>query len=122
MTPEEHRETMRRTIFILVVSLLLLLAPIVSIVIALFWPDSRQWSFPLAFAVVVFLIILNGQLRGRKKEAIDGVIGLVWIGLMIWVTALYGWRTGLFYLLGSFGFAAVCIRFAAPLARILMRG
>lgn len=49
----------------------------------------------VALALVAFLVVLNGFLRGAKKAQIDAVLGLLLIGLIIIAFFVAGWKLGL---------------------------
>jgi len=49
----------------------------------------------LALALVAFLVVLNGFLRGAKKVQIDALLSLLLIGLIIIAFFVSGWKFGL---------------------------
>ncbi len=65
-------------------ALSLIVTFLVALGFAIAAPRSQAWSLPLALAVPVFVAVLNGSLRGRKKEELDGIVSLLMIGLLIW--------------------------------------
>jgi len=67
-------------------------------------------------ALVVFLVVLNGFLRGAKKVQIDAMLGLVLIALLIATFMVYGWKAGLFAIVITFVFSIVTRPLAARMA------
>ena len=65
--------------------------------------------------VIVFLIHLNGFLRGRWKLQIDAVLSVFWLALLVSLFWLYGWRIGLAWAVSSFLLGYTL----KPLARIV---
>lgn len=59
----------------------------------------------IVFAFVLFLIILNGYLRGRWKQQIDIVLGMLICGTVIFAIYSRGWIAlvylGLIWLIGG---------------------
>lgn len=90
--------------------------------IAVFAPGTHTWSLPATLGIVVFAIMLNGELYGVKTPILDAVLVLLLIGLLIWAAVLFGWRTGLLYLVGSFIFGIPCLLIVKPLAYFLRLG
>jgi hypothetical protein len=56
----------------------------------------------IGFTLVVYLVLLNGFMRGRKKLEIDAFLSLVWISLIAWSIVAAGWRGGGRAFAGSF--------------------
>jgi hypothetical protein len=48
----------------------------------------------IALVLVVFLVVLNGFLRGTKKGQIDAVLSLLLVGLVITAFIVAGWKLG----------------------------
>lgn len=78
------------------------------------------WIITISIAVVVFFVMLNGSLRGRRREHIDGYLGGVWLILLILSLVLFGWRMALIYFLGSFVFGALVSSASSRVAKRLM--
>lgn len=70
----------------------------------------------VALALVAFLVVLNGFLRGAKKAQIDAVLSLLLIGLIIIVFFVAGWKLGLLAIAIGFISAIVTRPIAARLA------
>ena len=66
-------------------------------------------------ALVAWLIMLNGYLRGRLKLHVDAFLGACWLGLLIAVFVAYGWKTGLLALSLSLVYGAIL----SPVARVV---
>lgn len=69
----------------------------------------------LALAVVTFLLMLNGYLRGAAKARTDGALSVAWMGLLVLGTFVFGWRQGLIALVLSFLYSRVSV----PVARVV---
>ena len=67
-------------------------------------------------AVAAFLIVLNGFLRGAKKAQIDALLSVAGISLLVAVTVIGGWMSGLAGIVLVFVFAVASRPFAARLA------
>ncbi len=84
--------------------------------------DPVWWTLVLINLAVVFLLMLNGFLRGSWKEYIDVVLGGLILCLLIVVFIMFGWLACLGHLVGSLIFGAVVQPTAARLAhRIVHR-
>jgi Na+-driven multidrug efflux pump len=70
----------------------------------------------VALALVAFLVVLNGFLRGAKKARIDAVLSLLLIGLIIIAFFVAGWKLGLLAIAIAFISAIVIRPIAARLA------
>lgn len=70
----------------------------------------------IALALVAFLVVLNGFLRGAKKVQIDAVLSVLLIGLTIVAFFVSGWKFGLLAVAVTFISAAVARPIAARLA------
>jgi hypothetical protein len=74
----------------------------------------------ISLAVVAFLVVLNGYLRGSKREEIDTVLSLAWIALLIAAFVLFGWKAGLLAIPLSFVYSWSGRPLAAMMARRLL--
>jgi hypothetical protein len=74
----------------------------------------------IILAIVAFLIMLNGFLRGSKKQQIDAFLGFLLIGIIVAVFAVYGWKSGLIASGISFIVAMASRPFAAKAASELL--
>lgn len=74
------------------------------------------YALYVALALVAFLVILNGFLRGAKKPQIDAVLSLVSIGLITIAFFVAGWKLGLLAIAIAFISAIVTRPIAARLA------
>jgi hypothetical protein len=70
----------------------------------------------VALALVAFLVVLNGFLRGAKKAQIDTVLSLLLIGLTIIAFSVAGWKIGLLAIAIALISATVTRPIAARLA------
>ena len=70
----------------------------------------------VALALVAFLVVLNGFLRGAKKAQIDTVLSLLLMGLIIIAFFVAGWKLGLLAITIAFISAIVIRPTAARLA------
>ena len=70
----------------------------------------------VALALVAFLMVLNGFLRGAKKAQIDAVLSLLLISLIIIAFFVAGWKLGLLAIAIAFILAIVTRPIAARLA------
>lgn len=62
--------------------------------------------------IVTFLVMLNGFLRGAKKQQIDAVLSLILVCVLLMAFVALGWKTGLLAIL----FAFVCASATRPIA------
>ncbi len=58
------------------------------------------WILTTLLAMVVFLVMLNGFLRGAWKPQIDAVLGGLYAALLIMLFLFFGWRVGCVSILG----------------------
>jgi len=70
----------------------------------------------IALSVVVFLVVLNGFLRGAKKAKIDVVLSILLIGLIIISFFIADWKLGLLAIAIAFISAIISRPIAARLA------
>lgn len=66
---------------------------------------------------IVFLVVLNGYLRGAKKVQIDATLSVLWLILLGIGFVSYGWKVGLTALVLSFIYALISKPIAASTAR-----
>jgi len=78
------------------------------------------WLLITFLALDVFLIMLNGFLRGALKPYIDAVLGLFWVVLLVISFIFFGWLSCLSMVLGSFVFGAITRPIAAAIAKSLL--
>lgn len=71
-------------------------------------------------AIVTFLVVLNGFLRGAKKHQIDAVLSLVLVGVLLTAFVAFGWKAGLLAVLLAFVYAGISRPIAARVAARLM--
>jgi hypothetical protein len=71
--------------------------------------------------VVVFLIHLNGFLRGRLEGYIDAFLSVCCVTLIVMVFWLQGWRIGLAWVVGSLLLGYVLKPLARVVAGFLLR-
>lgn len=69
-------------------------------------------------AGVVFLILLNGFLRGRWKPRIEAVLSVMWIAILCVLLWRFGWGPALLAVVASFVYGAVL---RSPAARAAAR-
>jgi ribosomal protein S14 len=74
------------------------------------------YAICLALALVAFLVVLNGFLRGAKKAQIDAVLSLLLIVLIVIAFIIAGWKLGLLAIAIAFISAIVIRPTAARLA------
>lgn len=79
------------------------------------------WVIVIALGLTTFLVIVNDFLRGRWKNYIDAVLGLIWLLLLILSIILFGWFIALCHLIGSFIFGALIHSVAALFATYLLK-
>jgi len=65
------------------------------------------WIVIFALAINIFLIILKGFLRERRKVHSNGVLGFSWFLLLILSLLLFGWFIALCHLIGSLIFGVI---------------
>lgn len=78
------------------------------------------WIYPL-LALVVFLLVLNGFLKGAWQAKIKVVLGLILIALLISASFVGGWAGMLTFVFAFFS-AIIARPFAARLASRLLAG
>ncbi len=69
---------------------------------------------------IVFLIMLNGYLRGRYKKHIDSVLGFILIILIVFSFIKFGWRISLGNIVGMFIYAIISRKVAKRVAYRLL--
>ena len=74
------------------------------------------YIYHAALATTVFLVVLNGFLRGSKKAQIDAFLSVVLVGLLVIGFIAFGWITGVLALIIAFGYARISRPLAAALA------
>lgn len=74
----------------------------------------------IILAIVAFLIMLNGFLRGSKKLQIDVLLGFLLIGSIVVAFTVYGWKSGLIAIGIAFIVAMLSRPFAAKAASKLL--
>ncbi len=79
------------------------------------------WVIVIALALVTFLIMFNGFLRGKLKRHVDAVLGVIWLILLILSFILFGWFIALCHFIGSFIFGAITYTIAARIATHLLK-
>ena len=79
------------------------------------------WVIVIALALITFLTMLNGFLRGRWKHHTDAVLGAIWLALLILSFVLFGWFIALLHFIGSFVFGAITHSTAARTASRLLK-
>jgi len=82
---------------------------------------SKGLVFQLLLALVAFLIMLNGHLRGVLKPRIDAALGLCWLVLLAISLWNYGWKAALATILLSFLYGALLDSLARKVAARLLR-
>gem|GEM_PF-1204343 len=78
------------------------------------------YAIYVALVFVAFLTMLNGFLRGAKKEQLDAVFGILLLGLIITSFFVAGWKFGLLAIAVSFISAFVTHSLAARVASRLL--
>ena len=66
--------------------------------------DPRFSAMIISLASTVFLITLNGHLRGNMVQAVFGFLGLAWAVVSIAIFIAFGWKIGVLCLVGSYFF------------------
>ena len=79
------------------------------------------WVIVITLALITFLIMLNGFLRGRWKHHTDAVLGAIWLAILISSFMLFGWFIALGHFIGSFVFGALTHSIAAHTAARLLK-
>ncbi len=79
------------------------------------------WVIVIVLALITFLTMLNGFLRGRWKHHADAVLGAIWLVLLILSFILFGWFIALCHFIGSFVFGAITYSIAARTAARLLK-
>ena len=79
------------------------------------------WVWACALAVTVFLMVLNGYMRGSLTHWADALLGAIWLGLLVAAFFLFGWKVGVGAIPGSLVLGAptqpIAQRIAAWLAK-----
>jgi len=83
--------------------------------------DIWFWIIILLLAIDIFLVMLNGYLRGRWKHNIDAFGGGFWALLLIIVLIFYGWKILIITIIGSFIFGGIIMDPAARVATRLLK-
>ena len=71
------------------------------------------YVYHAALAVTVFLVMLNGFLRGSKKAQIDAVLSVILVGLLVIGFVAFGWIAGVLALILAFVYATISRPLAA---------
>jgi type IV secretory pathway TrbD component len=79
-----------------------------------------MYLLQIIIAIVAFLIMLNGFLRGSKKQQADAFLGFLLVGCIVVVFAVYEWKSGLFAIGISFIVAMISRPLAAKAASKLL--
>ena len=66
---------------------------------------------------LAFLVMLNGNLRGKLKGHIDAGLSIILVGFLMVCWILYGWKTALISVALCFIYAGI----TSPIARIVAR-
>jgi hypothetical protein len=66
--------------------------------------DPRFSAMLVCLAFTIFLMMLNGHLRGNMVQAVFGFLGLVWTVVSITIFLVFGWKVGGLCLAGSYLF------------------
>ena len=74
------------------------------------------YVYHAALAATVFLVTLNGFLRGSKKAQIDAVLGVILVGLLVIGFVAFGWIVGVLALILAFVYARISRPLAAATA------
>jgi len=79
-----------------------------------------MWAIALLIGVV-FLIHLNGFLRGAWKPQIDAFLSVCWIVLLVIIFIQLSWKIGLAWVAGSYLLGFVLRPLAAVAASMILR-
>ena len=74
------------------------------------------YVYHAALAAMVFLVMLNGFLRGSKKAQIDAVLSVIVLGLLVVGFVAFGWLMGGLALILAFVYATISRPLAAATA------
>ena len=78
------------------------------------------WALAVSVALIVFLMVINGFLRGALRAHADAVLGCVWVGLLVITFIVFGWLSALIFFAGSFVFGAITLPIARSVAARLL--
>lgn len=78
--------------------------------------QTSWWLITCGVSVVVFLMMLNGFLRGRYTPHVDVVLGFLWIALIVLTIFLFDWLVAILYVAATFIFGALTKSVAARVA------
>ena len=82
-----------------------------------------MYIYHATLAAIVFLVTVNGFLRGSKKAQIDAVLSVMLVGLLLTGFVAFGWTVGVLALILAFVYARISRPLAAATAaRILAAG
>ncbi|RKX23272.1 MAG: hypothetical protein DRP51_00850 [Candidatus Zixiibacteriota bacterium] len=78
-----------------------------------FW----QIVYAMSVVIAIFLIMVNGYLRGQLKPIIDAVLSFILILLIIVAFVYWDWRFGIAAIVGSLIFGATIKPLAGSFVR-----
>ena len=83
--------------------------------------STTWWVLVVLQCAVVYLIMLNGHLKGRLTPYVDCVLGLFILVVLGLLFVLFSWKVGVFHLFASFGIGAAAKPLAAKSAAWLWK-
>ena len=77
-----------------------------------------MYIYHATLAAIVFLVTVNGFLRGSKKAQIDAVLSVMLVGLLLTGFVAFGWTVGVLALILAFVYARISRPLAARVAPV----
>jgi hypothetical protein len=77
--------------------------------------NPRFSAMLLCLGFTIFSITLNGHLRKDMGDALFGFLGLVWLGIVVSVFVVFGWKIGFLCVAGSYLFSMI----VSPLSELI---
>ena len=81
---------------------------------------DNLFIYHMIILVIVFLLMLNGYLRGSIKGYIDAIFGILLFVLIVIGFIIYGWKIGIANIIAILLYSVVTKRFAKKIAYKLL--
>jgi hypothetical protein len=86
-----------------------------------FYSNLLWWVIVIANIGIVFLMMLNGYLRGTYRHHIDAALSVFFLAILVTVVVVYNWLLLLAHIIGSFIVGAIFQGLTARIASRLLR-
>jgi len=68
-----------------------------------------MWVFTTIYLIIVFFILVNSNMKGSLTHILDGILGFFIVLITIIIFYKFGWKIGLYNILGGFIFGGIII-------------